>query len=186
MIELEQEKSLIEKAKGDSNAFGSLYDTYYSKVFGYVLRRTANVQIAEDITSEVFFKTLKNISKFRWQGIPFSAWLYRIANNETANYFKHGKNGLVRWEDISEFYSGSLPSAEEELLEAEAEVKRHEQYLALHQNILKLDIKYQEVITLRFFENKQINEISTILGKREGTVKSLLHRGLEKLKTFME
>jgi len=92
------------------------------------------------------------------------------------NYFKHGKNGLVRWEDISEFYSGSLPSAEEELLEAEAEVKRHEQYLALHQNILKLDIKYQEVITLRFFENKQINEISTILDKREGTVKSLLHR----------
>jgi RNA polymerase sigma-70 factor, ECF subfamily len=186
IVDLTQEKDLVEKAKGDSNAFGSLYDAYYSKVFGYVLRRTANIQVAEDIISEVFFKALKNISKFRWQGIPFSAWLYRIANNETANYFKHGKKGQVRWEDIAEFYSGSVPSAEEELLEAEAELKRHEQYLALHENILKLHIRYQEVIMLRFFENKQINEISAILGKGEGTVKSLLHRGLEKLRTFME
>ena len=80
----------------------------------------------------------------------------------------------------------SIPSAEEELLEAEVELKRHEQYLALHDNIYKLDIKYQEVITLRFFENKQINEISEILGKKEGTIKSLLHRGLKKLRKLIE
>ena len=80
----------------------------------------------------------------------------------------------------------SIPSSEEELLEAEAELKRYEQYLALHDNIYRLDIKYQEVITLRFFENKQINEISEILGKREGTIKSLLHRGLKKLRELMK
>ena len=80
----------------------------------------------------------------------------------------------------------SIPSAEEELLEAEAELKRHEQYLALHDNIYRLDIKYQEVITLRFFENKKIDEISEILGKREGTIKSLLHRGLKILGTLMK
>ena len=185
-MDLEQEKHLVEKAKGDANAFGSLYELYYSKIFGYVLRRTANIQVAEHITSEVFFNALKNIAKFNWRGIPFSAWLYRIATNEIASYFRHGKGSQVRWEDTAEFEVDSIPSAEEELLEAEVELKRHEQYLALHDNIYKLKIKYQEVITLRFFENKQINEISEILGKREGTVKSLLHRGLKKLRKLME
>jgi len=185
-VDLEQEKHLVEKAKGDANAFGSLYDLYYSNIFGYVLRRTANIQVAEYITSEVFFNALKNIAKFNWRGIPFSAWLYRIATNEIASYFRHGKGSQVRWEDIAEIDVDSIPSAEEELLEAEAKLKRHEQYLALHDNIYKLKIKYQEVITLRFFENKQMNEISEILGKREGTVKSLLHRGLKKLRELME
>ena len=185
-MDLEQEKHLVEKAKGDANAFGSLYELYYSNIFGYVLRRTANIQVAEHITSEVFFNALKNIAKFKWRGIPFSAWLYRIATNEIASYFRHGLKSQVRWEDIAESDVDSIPSAEEELLEAEAELKRHEQYLALHDNIYRLDIKYQEVITLRFFENKQINEISEILGKREGTIKSLLHRGLKKLTKLME
>ncbi|MFC1965107.1 RNA polymerase sigma factor [Chloroflexota bacterium] len=185
-MDLEQEKHLVEKAKGDTNAFGSLYELYYSKIFGYVLRRTANIQVAEHITSEVFFKALKKIAKFNWRGIPFSAWLYRIATNEIASYYRHGRKSQVRWEDIAEFKVDSIPSAEEELIEAEAELKRHEQYLALHDNIYRLDIKYQEVITLRFFENKQINEISEILGKQEGTIKSLLHRGLKKLRELME
>ncbi len=185
-MELTEEKDLIEKAKVDANAFGNLYETHYSEVFAYVLRRTANIHVAQDITSEVFFKALKNIGRFHWQGIPFSAWLYRIANNEVADQFRHGKYTRVRWEDISELEMPPSPSAEEELLEAEEQLKRHEQYLALHDKIVKLDTKYQEVIVLRFFGNKPLNEIATILGKREGTVKSLLHRGLEKLKTFME
>ncbi|MFC1958771.1 RNA polymerase sigma factor [Chloroflexota bacterium] len=185
-MDLEQEKQLVEKAKGDANAFGSLYELYYLNIFGYVLRRTANIQVAEDVTSEVFFKALKNIAKFNWRGIPFSAWLYRIATNEIASYFRHGKKSQVRWENIAESDMDSIPSSEEELLEAETELKRYEQYLALHESIYRLDIKYQDVITLRFFENKQINEISEILGKREGTVKSLLHRGLKKLRKLVE
>ena len=185
-MDLTHEQALVEKAKGDPDAFGNLYDVYYSKIFGYILRRTANIQVAEDITSEVFFAALKNISKFRWQGVPFSAWLYRIANNKTATHFTRSRNGQIPLDNVSELDLGSTSSAEEELVEAEGELKRHEQYLALNDNIRRLDIKYQEVITLRFFENKQINEISAILGKREGTVKSLLHRGLEKLRIFME
>ena len=185
-VDLEQEKQLVEKAKGDANAFGSLYDLYYPNIFGYVLRRTANIRVTEDITSEVFFKALKNITKFNWRGVPFSAWLYRIATNEIASYFRHGSKNQVPWGDIAESNLDSIPSAEEELLEAEAELKRHEQYIALHDIIHKLDIKYQEVITLRFFENKQIHEISQILGKKEGTIKSLLHRGLKILGTLIE
>ncbi|MFC1970520.1 RNA polymerase sigma factor [Chloroflexota bacterium] len=185
-MDLEQEKDIVEKAKGDANAFGSLYELYYLKIFGYALRRTANIRVAEDITSEVFFKALKNITKFNWCGVPFSAWLYRIATNEIASYFRYGSKNKVPWGDIAESNLDSIPSAEEELLEAEAELKRHEQYIALHDIIHKLDIKYQEVITLRFFENKQINEISQILGKKEGTIKSLLHRGLKILETMMK
>ncbi len=185
-LDLKQQEALVEQAKSDPGAFGVLYDVHYSQVFNYVLHRTASIQAAQDITSEVFFKALKNISKFRWRGVPFSAWLYRIANNETATYFRRGKNGEVRWEDISEFDESSSPAAEEELIEAEAELRRHDQYLALHDRMRQLDIKYQEVIALRFFENKQTNEISAILGKREGTVKSLLHRGLKKLRMSLE
>ena len=174
-------KELVERAQRDPAAFGVLYDLHYSRIFNYVLHRTASVQSAQDITSEVFFKALRSISRFHWRGIPFSAWLYRIANNEIATYVRHSAEQQIRWQPASEFDLRSSPAADEEIIQAEAELKRHQQYLSLHEHLSKLDTKYQEVITLRFFENKQINEISAILGKREGTVKSLLHRGVEKL-----
>lgn len=185
-MDLEQEEKLVERAKNDAQAFGQLYDWYYSKIFGYVLRRTASIEIAQDVTSDVFFKALKNLEQFRWRGTPFSSWLYRIATHEIANYFRKNKRGQFCLEEVPNSISLSNPSAETELLEAEAELKRHEEFLALHENISKLSVKYEEVITLRFFENKQIKEIGEILGKREGTVKSLLHRGLEKLRKLME
>ena len=185
-MDLEQEKQLVERAKNDTEAFGELYDEYYSKIFGYVLRRTASIEIAQDVTSDVFFKALKNLGQFRWRGVPFSSWLYRIATNEIANHFRKSKHGQFSLEEVSNSISISDPSAETEFLKAEAELKRHEEFLSLHESISKLSVKYQEVITLRFFENKQVKEIGEILGKRQGTVKSLLHRGLEKLRKLME
>ncbi len=97
-MDLIQERYLVEKAKCDPGAFGSLYDANYQKIFGYILRRTADVHVAQDITSEVLFSALKNISKFRWQGIPFYAWLYRITNNKTATCYAHRNNGQVHLE----------------------------------------------------------------------------------------
>jgi len=88
-------------------------------------------------------------------------------------------------EEIPDSITPSNPPIDE-VIEAEEELRRHEDFLLLHENISKLPIKYQDVITLRFFENKQIKEIGEILGKREGTIKSLLHRGLKKLKKLME
>jgi RNA polymerase sigma-70 factor, ECF subfamily len=185
-MDLEQEKQLVERAKSDTAAFGELYDQYYPRIFGYVLRRTASIDIAQDVTSEVFFKALKNLGQFRYRGFPFSSWLYRIATHEIANYFRKSKQGQLSLEEVFDSISLSNASPETELVEAEAELKRHEEYLTLHENISRLSIKYQEVITLRFFENKQVKEIGEILGKREGTIKSLLHRGLEKLRELME
>ena len=73
-----------------------------------------------------------------------------------------------------------------ELIEAEDKLKMHRDFLEIQEKISELEIKYQEVITLRFFEKKKIQEIAEILGKKEGTIKSLLHRGLEKLKRVFE
>jgi len=185
MMNLDNEKLLVDKAKSDLEAFGKLFDAYYPAILGYSLNRTADVRAAKDITSDVFFKALKKIDGFRWQGVPFSAWLYRIANNCVADYYKRGKIRQIDLDGVPESVLESSPPADAELVAAEEELDRRRQYRELHRHIIKLDSRYQEVITLRFFEDKQINEIAQILGKSENTVKSLLHRGLGRLKTFM-
>ena len=178
-MDLNEEKELVNRAKKDPQAFGILYDQYYSQIFGYIIKRVANLDIAKDICSETFLKALKNLWNFRWKNISFSFWLYRIANNEISNYFRKNKY-KAPLEKIPEPSTFQNPSTE--ILEAEEELKRHQDFLKIQKEISKLEIKYQEVIVLRFFEKKKINEIAEILGKKEGTIKSLLHRGLEKLK----
>lgn len=179
-MNLEEEKKLIAKAKKDPEAFGRLYNEYYSRIFGYSLKRVANIDIAKDITSETFIKALKNIWKFRWKNISFSSWLYRVASNEIVNYYRGKHRKTIPFDEIAE--PASNQNILEEVVEAEEELKKHEDFLEIQEKIIKMDIKYQEVITLRFFEKKQIKEIVEILGKKEGTIKSLLHRGLEKLR----
>ncbi len=183
-MNLENERELVEKAKKDPQAFSKIYDFYYPQIFGYVLKRVANVEVAKDITSETFFKCLKNIEKFKWKGISFSSWLYKIASNEIANYFRKGKYKAISFEKISEPAFDSNPSIE--IIEAEEKLKKEEDFLKLHQKIKKLPQIYQETIVLKFFEKKKIKEIGEILGKSEGAVKSLIHRGIEKLRKMME
>jgi len=178
-----EEKDLIKKAKSDPDAFGELYEKYYPQIFGYILKRTAKIEITQDITSEVFSKALKNIWQFRWQNVPFGAWLYRIANNEIANYFRRNKYKIVSIEKIPELTANS--DILEEILEAEKELENHQDFLLAQQHISSLSVKYQEVISLRFFDKKKINEIAQILNKKEGTVKSLLSRGLDQLRNSM-
>lgn len=183
-MEKEKEKELVESAKKDPKAFSKLYDLYYPRIFGYILKRVADLEIAQDITSETFFKSLKNLRKFKWRNISFSAWLYKIAVHEIANFYRKNKRKTISFEQISQPHSLSNPS--QDFLEAEEKLKKQEDFLKLHQKISKLPLLYQEVIVLRFFEKKKIREISEILGKKEGTVKSLVHRGLEKLRKMME
>ncbi len=185
-IELDQERALVERAKHDKQAFAELYDKYYSQIFGYTLRRTADIGIAQDVTSQVFFKALKNIGQFHWRGAPFSSWLYRIASNEIADTFRERKRKREYIKNNSDAPSISNPSPENELVLAEEELRKHEDFLYIREGVSRLPVKYQEVITLKYFEHMQLKEIALILGKREGTVKSLLHRGLKKLKQLME
>jgi RNA polymerase sigma-70 factor, ECF subfamily len=184
-MEVSEEQQLIEYAKTDGDAFGKLYDLHYAKIFNYILRRTGDVAIAEDITTEVFIKALERISGFTWQGLPFSAWLYRIASNEIANYFrsKNTKNlSLDAMMEEQGFEPVSDVDIEASLVEAQDEIERHQQFIAIQKRLLLLPVKYQEVLSLRYFEKKSIAEISQIMSKRPGTIKSLLSRGTKKLR----
>jgi RNA polymerase sigma-70 factor (ECF subfamily) len=180
---LKEEEALVKRAQRSPEAFGELYEIYYQKIFNFSLKRTANVQLALDITSVTFLKAFKEIRKFRWRDIPFAAWLYRIANNEINDHFRREGRRMARLEEIEDLVDTN--DFAEEIEEAEEELKRHQEFLQLHQKIAELPSIYQEVIVLKFFEKKKIREMVKILGKKEGTIKSLLHRGLAKLREQM-
>jgi RNA polymerase sigma-70 factor (ECF subfamily) len=177
-----QERELVEAAKCDSQAFAALYDRYYSPIFGYVLVRVAKLDVAQDITSEVFFKALISIKRYRWRGVQFSTWLYRIANHEIANHYRANGHGLALVERVAEAASFTFEAPEEEMEDAEQTLSRYQVFLEAQKRIARLPLKYQQVIVLRFFEDKPLAEIGLILGKKESTVKTLLYRGLDKLK----
>jgi RNA polymerase sigma-70 factor, ECF subfamily len=182
------EQTLIERAKEDPQAFGNLFDRSYPAIFAYVLRRVGKWNDAQDITSEVFLKALKGLWRFRWQGIAFSAWLYRIATNEVGIYFRRAGRAPVSLNQLIE-QSGFEPASRDDLiaekLEAERQFERHRDFLVARSKIASLPLKYQHVISLRFFEDMSVKEIAAVLGKKDGTVKSLLSRGLRRLRRLM-
>jgi RNA polymerase sigma-70 factor (ECF subfamily) len=184
-MDLSEEEELIKQAQRSPDAFARLYDQYYPRIFGYVLRRTANLEVAQDITSETFFKALKKLWQFQWRNISFSPWLYKIASNEINQHFRKAEyRKSVSLEELQEKGLELLAShdPESELIAAQEELQQHQDFLEIQAKIVRLPAKYQEVIALKFFEKKQIKEIAEILGKREGTIKSLLHRAVEKLR----
>jgi RNA polymerase sigma-70 factor (ECF subfamily) len=179
------EKELVAQARHCPKAFGRLYEQNYPAILNYCMRRTGDVELAQDITAETFVKALKNIRRFEWRSISFSAWLYRIAGNELASYFRKKSYKAVSLDYLRESQGlepVSLHELEDELIAAQEKLARHQEFLACRQQVSKLPLKYQEVIALRFFAGKSLKEIAEILGKPEGTVKSLLHRGLERLR----
>ncbi|MDH4300382.1 MAG: RNA polymerase sigma factor [Dehalococcoidia bacterium] len=184
-MDLSEEKELVGQAQKSPDSFARLYDQYYPKIFGYVLRRSANLEAAQDITSETFLKALGKLWQFQWRNVSFSSWIYKIATNEINQYFRKAEyRKSVSLEQLQEqgFELLSPYDPESELIEAQERLRQHQEFLAIQKKIVQLPAKYQEVIALRFFEKKQIKEIAEILGKREGTIKSLLHRAVEKLR----
>jgi RNA polymerase sigma-70 factor (ECF subfamily) len=188
-MDLNEEKDLVRQAQKAPAAFAKLYDQYYPRIFGYILRRSASLEAAQDITSETFFKALNKLWQFQWRNLSFSSWLYKIASNEINQYFRKAEyKKSVSLEELQEqgFELLSSSDPESELIEAQEKLKQHQDFLEIQERVVRLPTKYQEVIALRFFERKQIHEIAEILGKREGTIKSLLHRAVEKLREAEE
>lgn len=179
------QRELIERAKHDRAAFGALFELHFDSIFGYAYRRTGDWDAACDITSEVFVNALEHISRFRWTGAPFSAWLFRIASNQLRMYFRRGRR---RTSTLAAFAAEQNAGAEErgfaqkerEAAEEERLAARH--FAAVQAALLELPLKYQEVLSLRFFEQKSNEEIAAILQKPVGTIKSLVSRGLEQLR----
>ncbi len=179
-----EEKKLVAQARRDPEVFGVLFDHYYPRILSYAVRRLGNVQNAEDVTSVVFFKAMDKLWQFQWRDVSFSAWLYAIANNEIRQFFRSTQRRVFSLDQMMEERGLEWESSTDvfqELKEAQTAVEQHEQFLKVHAVLLTLPFKYQEVLTLKLLEGKKITEICEILGKREGTVKSLLSRGTKLL-----
>jgi len=177
------EKELLKRIKKDPQVFAFIYDEYYNSIFSYVFRRIGNYDLAKDVAAETFLKAYQKIGFFEWRNIPISAWLFRIATNEVNLYFRHSKYSPACIDDTDlHIHMAYEAGIETEKAAMKKLLQENEEFLTIQKQLLQLDLKYQEVIALRFFEEKSIKEISAILGKKEGTVKSLLSRGLEKLR----
>ncbi|OJI06340.1 hypothetical protein BK004_04210 [bacterium CG10_46_32] len=188
-MELSEQKQLIQRAKKDPQAFGVIFEEYYEPIFGYVLKRTGNVHSAQDITSETFFKALDRLWQFKWRSISISSWLYRIATNEINQYFRRQKKSTYSLEAMLEQSGIELKDEYDlmqEILDQEKELEQAREWTKARKILVGLPEKYQEVLSLRYFEDKKIAEIASILGKREGTVKSLISRGTAMLRKGMQ
>ncbi len=163
------ERLLVEAAQRDPRRFAELYELHFRRVYAYVIRRVNRREEAEDVTSEVFHHALAKIKNFEWRGVPFSAWLMRIAANAITD----------RWRDSRD--SDPVP---EDLEDSEAE--DIEQCALLSQLVQGLPEDQKRVVLLRFVEQKSIKEIAADLKRTEGAVKQLQFRALEKLRAQME
>ena len=180
-----QQQALLEEIHRSPEAFGKLFDAYYRPIFSYVFRRTGNYDTSSDIVAETFLKAFLNIGRFQWRGVSLSSWLYRIATNETNYYFRKKKYQPQQLSQLKDFNVINLHRPHEERDEIERQLRNMHAFETVRVQLATLDVKYQEVIALRYFEEKDNRAISEILGKPEGTIKSLLSRGLEKLRLLV-
>ena len=171
------EIKLINSAKKDPAAFGQLYEKYVERIYNYIYYRTGNNKDAEDLTARVFFKALKNIGTYRHLGLPFSAWLYRIAHNLVANY--HRDRARLKEISIESLPDPNLPT---KLDHPEVTLQKNQEVENLLGIISDLSPLRQELIILKFVDRLSNAEIGRILRKSEGAVKSLYHRMLLELR----
>ncbi|MBT3391227.1 MAG: sigma-70 family RNA polymerase sigma factor [Chloroflexi bacterium] len=164
---------VVERASlGDLQAFGELYDRYVERIYNYIYFRTGNTFDAEDLTERVFFRAIQHIKKYENRGLPIAAWLYRIAHNLVANWYRDNSRRQEIPLDVFEFsltFPGDLPET--------AMLKAEEQDDLLYV-IRQLPEERQQLLILKFVEQLTNAEIGQIMGRTEGAIKSLYHRTL--------
>jgi len=187
-LETGREKILLAEIKSNPEKFGILYDEYYHSVFSYIFRRLGDYESARDIASETFLKAFLKIGSFEWRGVPIIFWLLRIATNEINLFFRKSKYVPQSFQFLINSHGVDMldrVTEQQDKERIENEFKQYEDFLSIQLRLKQLPLNYQEVIALRYFEQKSIKEIAIILNKKEGTIKSLLSRGMEKLKNLM-
>ncbi len=171
---------LVELAKsGRREAFGELYERYAEKIYSYVYFRTSNHHDAEDLTARVFFRGMAHIESYTERGVPFQAWLYRIAHNLVANW--HRDQGRRRVIPLDEFIASSMKSDAPDKQAEESEERE-----ALLRAIRRLPEERQQLLTLKFVEGLSNIEIGEIMDRTEGAIKSLYHRTLIALRDDLQ
>jgi RNA polymerase sigma-70 factor (ECF subfamily) len=174
------EAMLVSRAAGgDAEAFGELYQRYVNAIYTYIYYRTGSTVEAEDLTARVFLRALRSVSAYRDRGVPFSAWLYRIAHNLTANFYRDAsrRQEIPLDEGYMDPRGGNHP---------ETELLRDEQRQRLLAAIRTLPAERQQLVILKFVERLSNAEIGQIIGRSESAVKSLFHRTLLALRAELE
>lgn len=175
MAEWTDEKILAKATQGDSEAFGMLYDKYAGRIYNYIYYRTGSTQDAEDLSSRVFFRAMRHITSYTDRGVPFSAWLYRIAHNLVANWHRDSS----RRQEV-ELEDGYRASKSEEY--PESVLMETEEQNALMRLIRNLPEERQQLLILKFTQHMSNAEIGQIMDRTEGAIKSLYHRTLLSLR----
>lgn len=172
--EFHEERWLIERAKRDPEAFGELYDLYFSKIYSYIYRKTGDRQVAEDLTSDTFMKALSHMKNYQYTGQPFVAWLYRIAANVVTDFYRAQRPTATLDQGLQVAAHGTSPEEAALALDDQQAIARAIQTLSPDQ---------QDVVLLRFSGGMRLKEIAQTVGKTEGAVKALMFRALGNLKT---
>jgi RNA polymerase sigma-70 factor, ECF subfamily len=165
------EKLLIETAQRDRRQFAVLYRLHFDRVYAYVARRVPTRADAQDVTAAVFQQALANLERFEWRGVPFAAWLYRIAANAVTDHHHR----TVRDQNVP-------PDPEPEGEDHE----RAERRAFLYGAVRDLPPDQRRVIEMRFAEGRSIAEIARLLGRSEGAVKQLQFRALGSLRARLD
>ena len=168
------ERLLIEAAQQDPARFAELYELHFERVYAYIARRVGDRTETEDLTSEVFQQALANIKRFEWRGIPFAAWLFRIAANLISDRWQRSGREVL---DEAEIEAAKVSPKEIEEVERRA---------TLYRLVDTLPAEQQRVVVLRFVEQKSIREVAQAIRKTEGAVKQLQFRALSNLRARME
>ena len=174
---VQDEQDLVHRAQnGDKEAFTELYETYFGKLYRYVVARIGNRAEAEDMTQQVFVKAYKSISSYRWRGVPFSAWLFRIAHNLVVDFFrKESKRPTVPLEESLVASNDNVQQVVERRLDIERVMAATRQLTAAQ----------REVVSLRFAGGLAIAEVARVMGKSEGAVKALQHSAIAALRRIL-
>jgi len=177
--EIEEQDVLFRASQGDQEAFGVLYENYVERIYNYVYYRTGNVHDAEDLTARVFFRAMHHIQTYTDRGVPFSAWLYRIAHNLIANWHRdRSRHQEIPLSDAPNLhYKGEPP---------EIALLQSQEKDVLLKLIRHLPAERQHLLILKFVEHMSNAEIGETMDRSEGAVKSLYHRTLLSLRDELE
>lgn len=171
--EIRQEKVIIEQAKRNPQAFGVLYEKYFDRIYSYLYRQTDDEELSGDLCSQTFVNALNNLKRYEFRGVPFSAWLYKIASNEVNKHYR-------------KFKGKKIFSIEEirikELVEQSDETWDEEQVNKLIDFMKDLPDDMLQVLELRFYEERDFKEIAYILDITESGAKMRTYRALDKLR----
>jgi len=173
------EHAVVEAAKvGDVRALSSLYEFYFPRVYRYVAARLGNGEDAEDVTEEIFLKIIDNIGSFAWRGLPFGAWVFRIARNETVSHARKRKT-RGQTAQLSE-------TIEDESTDFVADVERASALDAVREAANRLPEAQRQVIALRFGAGLSVAETARSLKKSENNVKVLQHKAIARLQQMVK